>query len=157
MSLPNRDPGEAPRDSAYALASLCTRVHQRQGARMAERANGPGECLWICWCVVAPVVHREMAGEKDTKRKQEEGRLAGPDAGGWATAAAGGSQTIRFERFTLQASTSGGGIELRSSPREMLPRIRSDSHKEPIKLGPKRPAPVRPTDGTRLARHPRRR
>jgi hypothetical protein len=27
------------------------------------------------------------------------------------TAAAGGSQTTRFERFTLQASTSGGGID----------------------------------------------
>jgi len=27
------------------------------------------------------------------------------------TAAAGGSQTIRFERFTFQASSSAGGID----------------------------------------------
>jgi hypothetical protein len=30
------------------------------------------------------------------------------------TAAAGGSPTIRFERFTFQASTSGGGIDSNS-------------------------------------------
>ena len=71
----------------------------------------PGECPWIYGCVVAPVARRERAGEKETKRKQEESWLAGPDAGGWPTAAVGGSQTTRFERFTLQASTSGGGID----------------------------------------------
>ena len=41
--------------------------------------------------------------------KQEEGLSTGPDQGSEVTAAVGGSQTIRFERFTLQASTSGGG------------------------------------------------
>ena len=59
---------------------------------MAERANSPGACLWIYWRVVAPVVRREIAGEKDTERKQEKGWLAGPDARGWPTAATGGSQ-----------------------------------------------------------------
>lgn len=36
---------------------------------------------------------------------------AGPDEDVRLIAAAGGSQTIRFERFTFQASTSGGGID----------------------------------------------
>ena len=52
----------------------------------------PGACLWIYSHVVAPVVRREIAGEKDTERKQEKGWLAGPDARGWPTAATGGSQ-----------------------------------------------------------------
>ncbi|MCX5646285.1 MAG: hypothetical protein NTZ17_16635 [Phycisphaerae bacterium] len=37
--------------------------------------------------------------------------MVGPDAEVRLTAAAGGSQTIRFERFTFQASSSAGGID----------------------------------------------
>ena len=52
----------------------------------------PGECLWIYECVAAPGVGREIAAEKGIKRMQGEGLLAGPEAGGWLTAATGGSQ-----------------------------------------------------------------
>jgi len=106
LGLPNWELGEASRDSAYALANSCTRVHQRQGAWLAERANSPGRVppdLLAC---------RGTSGApRDGGRKTPRGRMAGPDAGGWPTAAASGSQTTRFERFTLQASTSGGGID----------------------------------------------
>ena len=37
--------------------------------------------------------------------------MVGLEAGVSLTAAAGGSQTIRFERFTFQASSSAGGID----------------------------------------------
>jgi hypothetical protein len=42
---------------------------------------------------------------------QNRGTPAGPDEDVRLTAAAGGSQTTRFERFTLQASSSAGGID----------------------------------------------
>ena len=102
-----------PRVIAHAHSPTCVRGYIKgKVPRWRKERIVPGECLWIYWCVVAPVVRRERAGEKDTKWKQEEGWRAGPDAGrGWPTAAAGGSQTTRFERFTLQASTSGGGID----------------------------------------------
>jgi hypothetical protein len=64
---------------------------------------------------VPPVTWHGVVAEELIKREQEEGPLAGPDTGVWLTAAAGGSQTIRFERFTLQASTSGGGIDMGSN------------------------------------------
>ena len=53
-----------------------------------------------------------MAAEKGIKRMQEEGPLAGPEAGGLADRRHRRLTTIRFERFTFQASTSGGGIDL---------------------------------------------
>ena len=63
--------------------------------KVPEWRNGrivPGECLRVYGCVVAPVVRRETAAEKEIKRKQEGGLLAGPETGGWPTAATGGSQ-----------------------------------------------------------------
>jgi hypothetical protein len=60
--------------------------------------------------------------EKLIKRKQREGLLVGLYAGVWLTAAAGGSQAIRFERFTYQASTSGGGTY--NTPQNLDQRLR---------------------------------
>ena len=82
MGLPNWELGEASRDSAYALANSGTRVHQRHGAWLAERANSPGRVppdLLAC---------RGTSGasrDGGRERRQEEGWLAGPNAGGWPT------------------------------------------------------------------------
>jgi len=134
MSLPNWEPGEASRDSAYVLAGSRTRVRHRQGARMVGRANSPGRMPLTYGCVVAPGVGREIAAETGIKRKQEEGLLAGPEAGGWPTAATGGSQqsalsgshfkppplveVLTFEamlyrrwRQTLRSRPAGGGFK----------------------------------------------
>ena len=51
----------------------------------------------------------QTEGPGSRQAKQEEELSTGPDPGNDATAAVGGSQTSRFERFPLQASTSGGG------------------------------------------------
>ena len=75
------------RSPAYVRGYIKGKVPGWRKERIA-----PGACLWIYWRVVAPVVRREIAGEKDTERKQEKGWLAGPDARGWPTAATGGSQ-----------------------------------------------------------------
>jgi hypothetical protein len=110
LGLTNWEPVGASRNSANAHS----RMRQRQGQDLASRGwlkgqTVPGECLWGYLCVVPPVTWHRVVAEKLIKRKQREGLLVGLEAGVWLTAAAGGSQTIRFERFTFQASTSGGG------------------------------------------------
>ena len=75
------------RSPAYVRGYIKGKVPGWRKERIA-----PGACLWIYSRIVAPVVRREIAGEKDTERKQEKGWLAGPDARGWPTAATGGSQ-----------------------------------------------------------------
>ena len=106
------------RSPAYVRGYIKGKVPGWRKERIA-----PGACLWIYWRVVAPVVRREIAGEKDTERKQEKGWLAGPDGAGLADRRHRRLTTIRFERFTFQASTSGGGIDYDHARREIADRI----------------------------------
>ena len=112
LGLTNWEPVESPRNSANARR----RMRQRQGQDVASPGwlkgrTVPGECLRGYSCVVSPVPRHGVVAEELIKRKQDEGLLTGRDAGVWLTAATGGSQTIRFERFTFQASSFAGGID----------------------------------------------
>jgi len=111
LGLTNWEPVGASRNSPNASG----RMRQRQGPDLASRGwlkgqTVPGERLWGYLRVVPRVTWNAVAAENLIKRKQHEG-LVGLYAGVWLTAAAGGSQTIRFERFTFQASASGAGID----------------------------------------------
>ena len=85
------------------------RISHRPDDRGGRTA--PEEHLWVYWGFVPPVMRHEVAAGENIKRRQEEGLLVGPEAEVRLTAAAGGSQTIRFERFTFQASSPAGGID----------------------------------------------
>jgi hypothetical protein len=111
LSLPNWEAGEASRDSAYVLAGSCTRVHHRQGARMAGRANSPGRVPLDLW-----VRRGTRGGPRDSGRERNQaearGRITGwTRCGGLADRRHRRLTTIRFERFIFQASASGGGID----------------------------------------------
>ena len=76
---------------------------------MAEGANNPRRVPLGLFVRRATSDLARGGGRETHQAEVREGLLVGLEAGVWLTAAAGGSQTIRFERFTLQASTSGGG------------------------------------------------
>ena len=77
--------------------------------------NFTGEHFWARGYYVSTIGGDEQAIREYSKKQQEEDRRR-PNEDVRLTAAEGGSQSIRFERFTFQASTSGGGIDWVRSP-----------------------------------------